>query len=185
RALDDELEGAVRVDGDHHRHRDAAHLLRAVVELGDELPDVHAVLAQGRADRRGWRRLPPPGLQPDLGRHLSRHVALSSSARSKPAGGLARNAKPPAACRSYTSSTCQYSSSTGTGRPKMVSSTRTRLLASRSSLTSPSMPAKVPSLTLTRSPRSNFGFAWATPGTCSPCRPSIRSTSWGGIGCGG
>src|SRR5262249_25911700 len=70
RALDHELETAVRVDGDDHRHGDAAHVLGAVVELRHELADVHPVLAQRRAYRRGRRRLTSRHLQANLGRYL-------------------------------------------------------------------------------------------------------------------
>src|SRR5262249_14242956 len=75
RALDDELEGAVRVDGDDHRQDQAAHLLGAVVELRHELADVDAVLAQRGADRRRRRRLAARALPLDLGRYRSRHGA--------------------------------------------------------------------------------------------------------------
>src|SRR5262249_9125269 len=49
------------------------HLLGALVELRHKLPDVDAVLAERRANRRRGRRLPAGDLQPNLRRHLLRH----------------------------------------------------------------------------------------------------------------
>ena len=53
RGLGDEGEGAVGVDGDDDRDDQADIVLRALVELLAEARDIDAVLAQGRADRRG------------------------------------------------------------------------------------------------------------------------------------
>ena len=47
----------------HHRDRHAAGFLGAVVELRDELTEVDAEAAQGRAHRRGRRRLPAGNLK--------------------------------------------------------------------------------------------------------------------------
>src|SRR5207245_1513160 len=74
RALDDELEAPVAVNRDDHRHRDAAHLLRAVVKLAHELADVHAVLTERRTHRRRRRRLAARHLETNLSNCLLRHA---------------------------------------------------------------------------------------------------------------
>ena len=66
RALEDEREGPVHVDGDLHGDDGPVVLLGPLVELRDELPDVDVVLAQGRADRRGRRCFSARRLQLDL-----------------------------------------------------------------------------------------------------------------------
>src|SRR5262249_1257335 len=66
RTLDDEFEAAVRVHGDHHGQRDAAHLLGSLVELRHELSDIHTVLTERRADGGRGRRLPSGYLELDL-----------------------------------------------------------------------------------------------------------------------
>ena len=78
-----------------------------LVELRDELPDVHVVLAQGRTDRRGRRRLPPGAwnlICADFFRHDT--LSISSSCLARPTNA-ARSAWV------LTFSICQYSSSTG------------------------------------------------------------------------
>src|SRR5438093_97857 len=76
RLLGDEAERPVLIDRQFHRD-DLPHLrLGRLVVLAAELHDVHAVLAQGRADRWRGRSLPRPDLELDDGRDL-----LSSALR--------------------------------------------------------------------------------------------------------
>src|SRR5207253_10785365 len=48
RTLDNEVKAAVRINRYYYRDCDAAHLLRAIVKLRHEGPDIHAVLTQRR-----------------------------------------------------------------------------------------------------------------------------------------
>src|SRR3954451_18347730 len=73
RRLRDERERPVLVDRDHDGDRRAHLVLGLRVERLAELHDVDAVLAEGRADGRGRRRLAAIGLQLDLGEDLLRH----------------------------------------------------------------------------------------------------------------
>src|SRR5919202_2960597 len=66
--LGNEGERAVLVDRDLHGNH-LAHLVACgLVELPHELPDVHLRLAERRADRRRWVRLPAGDLQLQLAR---------------------------------------------------------------------------------------------------------------------
>jgi hypothetical protein len=79
------------------------------------------VLAEGRTYRRGRRRLPTGALQTNMCHNLACHgVSSANFFRLR-----LSDAALAAAAIIYTCSTCQYSSSTAVGRPKMVSSTRT------------------------------------------------------------
>ena len=73
RALGDERERAVLVDGDHDRDHRAGVGLRLGVERLDELHDVDAVLAERGADRRRRAGLAADRLELDLGENLLRH----------------------------------------------------------------------------------------------------------------
>jgi hypothetical protein len=59
RRLHLEVEGAVLVDRDQHADDLALQRAGCGVEALDELPGVHAVLAEGRADRRRGVAVPP------------------------------------------------------------------------------------------------------------------------------
>ena len=74
RALQDELERPVRIDRDLDRDDRPRELARPLVELGHELADVHAVLAERRPDGRRGRRLAARTLELDLRRNLLRHI---------------------------------------------------------------------------------------------------------------
>ena len=63
RALGDEVERTVVVDGHHDRDHHPAGFLRPIVELLDELAQVDAVLAERSADRRRGRGLPAGDLK--------------------------------------------------------------------------------------------------------------------------
>ena len=81
RALGDELERPVGVDGDLDRDGRPLHLLGPFVELHHELTDVDAVLAQGRPDRGGRRGLAAGALELHLRRHHLGHRCISLSLR--------------------------------------------------------------------------------------------------------
>jgi hypothetical protein len=77
RRLPIEGEGAVRVDGDHHREDQALLGVRLRVETLAELHDVHAVLAERRPHRGGGIRLAGRDLQLDDRLDFLRHSMRS------------------------------------------------------------------------------------------------------------
>jgi len=77
RALGDELERPVGIDGDLDRDGRPLHFLGPFVELHHELTDIHAMLPQGRSHRGGRRRLPAGALELHLRRHNLGHRVLS------------------------------------------------------------------------------------------------------------
>ncbi len=73
RTFDDEVKRSVIVDRNHNRHSGASHVLRFVVELLDELPDVHTVWTKCGTNRRSRSCLAANNLNFNLGLELLSH----------------------------------------------------------------------------------------------------------------
>src|SRR5207249_4840238 len=150
RRLGDEIERAVLVDRDLDRD-DAAVLLRGLrVERLAELHDVHAVLAERRADRRGRVRLAAGDLELDQREDFLGHQSIFF--------------------------TWSKASSTGTWRSKMSTSTLSFCWSPFTSTISPSKSESGPDVTFTDSPSENCTCVRGrSPSAVPVCR--IRSTS--------
>src|SRR5207244_6332929 len=166
RRLRDEGEGAVLVDRDLDRD-DAAVLLRRLrVERLAELHDVHAVLAERRADRRRWVGLAAGDLELDEREYLLGHSSpMHAGARLKSGTG-----------DQSIFFTWSKPSSTGTWRSKMSTSTFSFCWSAFTSTISPSKSDSGPEVTFTDSPSENSTWARGRSPAVAPVR-RIRSTS--------
>src|SRR5580700_4844648 len=174
RRLQNEREGAVRINGYQHGENHSVRLLgRLGVELLAKIHDVQAMRTQRRAHRRSRRRFACRQLQFDRRLYFLSHVPASISFY-----WLCYCAAPQPSF-----STLAKSSSTGVERPKIVTETFSRLWSLSISSTVPLKFAKGPSTMRTCSLRSNttFGFGRSV-GTCTRLMMASTSVSDSGEG---
>src|SRR5690606_6257723 len=175
RGLRHEGEGAVLVDRDLHRDDVAAlRLGRRVVGLA-ELHDVHAVLTERGADRRGGRRRTGLDLELDeagdllLGRHDSSLTFFSwaDAVGDDPVAVLRSRAHGRCRAARQILATWLNDSSTGVSRPKMETRTLSFWFSTLISGIAGGSVANGPSVTVTDSPTVKststgaFAAAWA------------------------
>jgi hypothetical protein len=119
-------EAAIAVHRDHYWGRQSLFQARRLrIERFAELHDVHALLAERRADRRAGVRLTRRDLQLDVAGNFLSHWYISRRLRANSSPEPMR----PRPLKNQPFSTCEKSSSTGVERPRIWTATCSRFFS--------------------------------------------------------